>query len=416
MWLAGVAFLRPDGRLGRGDVAVEDGVIAEISNPGARRPDALDCSPYVVLPGLTNAHFHSPSSVLRGLNVGLELYDWGGDSPQGRLQERLFRWLDEQASYDELAALCRREYVELLRQGVTFCADSGFAEGITPHQLAGVREEVGLRGCVDAYDAIDDVGPDRFSAHLPEEEDLTVEALDAAARRRDALDPIFTTHCLETDWRREKALADWGKSSVQVFADHGLLGRKTVLFHGCRMDDRDIAAVRAAGASVVHCPVSNLPSTGLVAPTARWLDAGINVALGTDFANTNFWGVLRAAWMLLGQQGRRGLDVPRTVLSMATLAGAVAYVRDDLGEIAAGRTADLVFLDAAALAPYVDRDDVSTVAHAILTQGRTEIVRHVMVGGRWVLRDGQPTLIDGAGIEEAYGDLVRQLWQPLAGR
>jgi 5-methylthioadenosine/S-adenosylhomocysteine deaminase len=416
VWLTDVAYLTADGRLGHADLALEDGVIADVADASGGRPGALDCSPYVVVPGLTNAHFHGASTILRGLNVGLDLREWGGDSPQGRLQDRLFRWLDEEASYGELATLCRKEYVDLLRQGVTLTADSGFAEGSTAQQLADVRDQVGLRGCVDAYDDVEQMPATGFSGHLPEEEDLTAAALDKAARHREACDPIFTTHCLETGWRREKAIADWGKSSVQVFADRGLLGRKTVLFHGCRMDDDDIATVAAAGASVVHCPVSNLASTGLIAPTARWLDAGVNVALGTDFANTNVWEVLRTAWMLFGAQGRRGLDVPRQVLAMATRGGALAYGREDLGEIVAGRAADLIFLDAAAIAPHVDRADVSTVAHAILTQGRAGIVRHVMVGGRWVLRAGEPTLVDGAGIETAYDALVQRVWGPTTSR
>lgn len=162
----------------------------------------------------------------------------------------------------------------------------------------------------------------------------------------------------------------------------------------------------------MHCPVSNLASTGLIAPTAAWLDAGMRVALGTDFANTSFWEVMRTAWLLLGAQGRHDAGGPARVLQMATRNGALAYGRPDLGEIAVGRAADLVFLDAGRLLPYVDRDDVSTLAHAVLTQGRAEIVRHVLVGGRWALRNGETTLVDGDDVDQAYKALISRLFDP----
>lgn len=409
MWLSDVSYLTLEGRLGHADLGVESGLITEMAPAGGDRPASFDCSPYIVLPGLVNAHFHCASTVLRGLDVGLELIEWGGESPQGRLQDRLFKWLDDPAEAEGIAAVCRKEYLDLLRQGVTFVADSGFGEGLGPQESASLFDEVGLRGCVDAYDAIDTLPVEAFCAHLPEEEDMTSDALDAAVRRREQLDPIFMTHCLETDWRRDRVLADWGASSVHVFAEQGLLGPKTVLFHGCLTGDDDIAAIAAASSSIVHCPVSNLASTGLVAPTARWLDAGVRVAVGTDFANTNLWEALRVTWLLLGQQGRRGLDVARLVLRMATRDGALAYGRNDLGEIVVGGRADLALLDADAMLPYVDRGDVSTIAQAILTQGRSQIVRRVMVGGRWVLDEGGPTLVDGKAVDQAYSGVLRRL-------
>jgi len=263
VWLFDAAYLTPEGRLARADLAVDRGVVADITRPSAGRPGSVDCSSYVVIPGLVNAHFHSQSTALRGLNVGLQLYEWGGDSPRGQIQNRLFRWLDEQASPEETAVLCRKEYLDLLRQGVTFVADSGFAQGLEPTVLLGVLREVGLRGSVDAYEAIDRLGDQTgLSAHLPEEEDLTAETVAAAVRRRTQLDPVFTTHCLETDWRRERVLADWGVSTVRLFADQGLLGPKTVLFHGCRMDEDDAALVVEAGlrSCIARCPTSPPPA------------------------------------------------------------------------------------------------------------------------------------------------------------
>jgi 5-methylthioadenosine/S-adenosylhomocysteine deaminase len=406
VWLTNARYLRPDGTFGTADIGVDGGVVAELA-PAGSRPSDVDCSGYVVLPGLVNGHYHSQATLMRGLEVGIELFDWFGDSPGGRAQARIGEWLDDPAHETEIAAVVRHEYVTLLRQGVTLVADSGCSE-VSPAVLAAAGDTVGVRSLPQAYDDWIERLPDpaRYTVHIESEEDLTAEVLEKAARYEEAYRPVFALHCLETVRRRELVLERWGRSTVAVLADHGLLTPRTVLFHGCEMDAEDVAAVARAGAAVMHCPVSNLGLHGRIPPAVEWWRAGVPMGLGTDWGDTDMWGTLRAAWLLQQREPDRDRRArPADVLRMATRGGALGYGRDDLGEIAAGRTADLVLLDAARLGPY----SPDTLAFAILTDGGTGLVRHVMVGGDWVLRDGAPTRVDAAATAAQYRRIAAAL-------
>lgn len=398
MWLTQARYLAPDGTFGVADIGVDGGVIAELASAGSK-PSDVDCSGYVVLPGLVNGHYHSQSTLLRGLEIGIELFDWFGDSPGGRAQARIGEWLDDPAHEPQIAAVVRHEYLTLLRQGVTLVADSGLGE-VPPAVPIAAGDATGVRSVPQAYgdwiERLDDRS--RYTVNIEPEEDLTAEELDRAMRYQRSYRPIFAMHCLETVRRRELVLERWGRSTIAVLAEHGLLTPRTVLFHGCEMDADDIAAVARAGSAVMHCPVSNVGLHGRIPPAVEWWRAGVTMGLGTDWGDTDMWGTLRAAWLLLQREPDRDRRArPADVLRMAGRGGALGYGRDDLGEVAAGRTADLVLLDADRLGPYSRQPD--TLAFAILTDGCAGLVRHVLVGGDWVLRDGAPTRLDAAAAE-----------------
>jgi len=108
-WLTDLEHFGAGWRTQRSDLLIRsDGSIAAIEPASGRaRPDGLACSGYLGMPGLVNAHFHSQSTLARGLNVGMEINEWGDESPAGRLQQRLFTWLDSDASDAEIEAICR---------------------------------------------------------------------------------------------------------------------------------------------------------------------------------------------------------------------------------------------------------------------------------------------------------------------
>jgi len=407
-WLCGATVLTPEGGLAECDLAVTAGRIAEMV-PRSPGRGGWDCSGLLVIPGLANAHFHGASTLLRGLNAGLQLAEWGGESPAGREQARLFGWLDGEASDDQVQALAAYEYLDLLRQGVTFIADDGLAEG-RARGLAAAMDQVGIRGVVNAYDQADLAAgdPGRYLAPIPDEDELSQTSLREAVTRAGQLPSVrLAAHCLETQARLERVLAEFGRSTVAVFAEAGLLRRGTVLYHCVHTREPDIELLAASGTALVHCPVSNLFG-GDVARTGQWLAHGLTVGIGTDFARTDMWEAARLAYLLLrGQLG--GAAPALEVLRWATEGGQRAYGYSDRGRVAPGAAADLVLLDAARLAPVVDRPELSTVAYAVLADARPSLVRHVLVGGRAVLTDGGPACVDEAAIARRRHDLVAQV-------
>lgn len=410
VWLTEATVLDHPNGFRAADVEIADGHFGALSTPGRRRAGAIDASHLVVVPGLFNAHYHGGSSLLAGLDAGMEIHDWGDDSPQGRAQAYLFEWLDAGASRGELEVVLLKEYLELLCQGVTYVADSGLSD-----QSDGLADEVmrelGLRGSVECFGVLDapaGLGRVDHTLHFPEEEDLDEHSLASLVTL--AAGPVrLTGHCLETPLRRSLVEGRFGQSTIGVLDTAGLLGARTVLFHGCLMDEDDIVRAAATGASIVHCPVSNLLTGGRVAPLKRWLEAGVTVALGTDWADTDFWGTVRTARHVLAAQGERQPGTSARLLEMATQGGAACYGRSDLGSIGEGKAADLVCLDAAALQPYVEAGAVSTLASAVVQRTSASVVRHVMVGGEWVVRDGLPTRVLPSDVRRRYARLATML-------
>lgn len=416
VWLTTATLLDVSGSFRLADVEISDGRFCSIAVPGRRPSGAIDGSGLVVIPGLVNGHYHGGSSLFGGLGAGMQIHDWADQSPQGRVQAHLFEWLDAVASRGELEVIYRKEYLDLLCQGVTFVADSGLS-GQAPGLAEEVMTDLGLRGSVECYGSFEiprDPHHVGHSLHFPEEEDLDEESLAATVAAASPRPVRLTGHCLETPLRRSLVETRFGQSTVGVLDAAGLLSSRTVLFHGCLMDQQDAARAAAAGASIVHCPVSNLLTGGRVAPLRSWIQSGVTVALGTDWADTDFWGTLRAARGVLAAQGVRSPATAAKLLELATSGGASCYGRGDLGSVAEGKSADLVCLDNSSLQPYLQAGGVSTLASAVIHKASAVVVRHVMVGGEWIIFDGAPTRVDLQEVDRLYTDLVLRLTANIA--
>ncbi len=419
MWLSNTTYLSETLRFMDADIHIDDrGVIdaiAPVGASGSTHDEVTDCSDCLVIPGLVNAHFHSQSTMLRGLQR--EMTFTGRDEPaiQAGLQARVFDFLDTHASTEEFKTACMKDYIELIHQGVTFCADSGLGER-SPSLYADAMSQVGLRGIIDAYEHFEEAERrltyDRleFAAHLPEEEDISEEALVAAQTLKRKYDPIFMTHSLETASRRDKVMTEWQKSSIELFDDRDLLSENVVLFQAVHLTETDIEIVRRHGASVVHCPVSNLPD---IAPVEEFLANGINVAIGTDWARTDIWEAMRLAYGLIRRPEDDRYVRAEVALDMATINGAKAYLMDKkIGRIALEFEADLTFVekDALALLPMLDRNGFSTRGHNLVMEGRSTLVRHVMVAGNWIMRDQRILTVNEAQVNARYREIMGRIF------
>ncbi|MGI9501985.1 MAG: guanine deaminase, partial [Geminicoccaceae bacterium] len=92
------------------------------------------------------------------------------------------------------------------------------------------------------------------------------------------------THCSESDWEHGFVLDRYGKTDSQALDDLGLLTRHTILAHGNFITSDDMALIRARGAGIAHCPLSNVFFSNAVFPLRRALEKGLRVGLGTDIA------------------------------------------------------------------------------------------------------------------------------------
>ncbi len=406
-----------------------DGTIAAIGPADALRADHPAAREtllpdHAVLPGFVNLHTHAAMALLRGLGDDLSLMRW--------LNHRI--WPVEKAllSDEFVAAGTRLACLEMLKGGTTCFADMYFFPEAAAHAARdiGMRAHVGITvidfptaGGGDADDYLDRglATFDRlrhepllsfsFAPHAP----YTVgDRTFRPDRHADGPDRHAAADPPARDRRRDpprgRASTACGRSLR--LERLGLVGPSLTAVHAVHLDATEIALFAERGVSIAHCPASNLKLASGIAPIARYLDAGINVGIGTDGAASNnrldMAGEMRLAALLAkGASGRADAFGAHRALHAATLAGARACGLDDrIGSLVVGKQADLAAFDLAALEfnPIYD-----VASHLVFVAGR-EAVTDVWVAGKPVVRKRQ-FVADGARTAESNGTSDVALWQ-----
>jgi cytosine/adenosine deaminase-related metal-dependent hydrolase len=177
------------------------------------------------------------------------------------------------------------------------------------------------------------------------------------------------------------------------------------------VDTDGIARLARQQTNVVHCPSSNLKLGSGLAPVPEMLQAGCRVALGADGAPCNnrldAFAEMRLAALL--HKPRLGPEVmpAAQVLELATLGGARALgLESEIGSIEAGKRADLIALDLDG--PHAQPDGADLVSR-IVYSARAADVRHVVVDGRIVVRDGVLKTADLSKIRATANTEARRL-------
>jgi 5-methylthioadenosine/S-adenosylhomocysteine deaminase len=380
---------------------------------GVQAHQELDLPGHALIPGLINAHTHSPMTLLRGLADDLPLMTW--------LNEHIWpaeqRWVDP----DFVRAGTRHAALEMLKSGTTCFNDMYFFAEVTAKAAA----DAGMRGIVgmilvdfptrfaetpeeylrkglelhDQYRGHALIGT-AFAPHAPYSvSDGPFERIRTLA---DELEVPVHIHLHETRDEVVQSLRDHGERPLARLERLGLLGPTLVAVHMTQLEDAEIEALSRAGAQVVHCPESNLKLASGFCPAARLLDAGVNAALGTDGAASNndldMMGELRTAALLgKGVAGSPSALPAYAALRMATLNGAKAFgIDDETGSLEIGKSADMVALD---LRDPDTQPVYHPVSQIVYAAGRDQ-VRHVWVAGRHLIREGEPTTLDPAAILE----------------
>ncbi len=396
-----------------GFVAVKGSAIAAVGR-GAQPDDlppareALDANGGLVLPGLVNTHCHAPMVWFRGLADDLPLEAW--------LTKKIFPaeagWLNEDKVYEGtlLAA------AEMIRGGITTVADGYFYE----HQVRRALDRAGLRavaaqGLVDfPFPGVPDPKDNlkaaaRFLDTAGEVSDLITSAIfchspytcgpdtlkGAKALTRKARVPFFI-HLAETRREVEDLKAQTGLSPAAYLDSLGILDEQTVAVHAVWLNPDDLDILARRGVRVSHCPESNLKLASGCAPIPELLARGVAVGLGTDGAASNnnldlFGEMSLAARLHKVWQGDPTVLPAQEVVALATRQGArVLGLEDRVGTLAPGKQADLIVvdLDQAHLTPLYD-----PCSHLVYAAGSAD-VRHVMVAGRWLMRDRRLLTLD----------------------
>jgi 5-methylthioadenosine/S-adenosylhomocysteine deaminase len=232
---------------------------------------------------------------------------------------------------------------------------------------------------------------------------LIVQAVDWARRHRTRVQ----MHMLETRYQRAYAFRRWGKSFIAHLAEIGALGPWLTLAHMVWIEPDDLPLLVEHGVGVAHNPSSNLRLRSGVAPVPALLAAGVGLGVGLDGQalddDQDYLRELRVAWTLANRPGAGESTISaQQVFHLGTSGGAAITLGDDcgIGRLEIGALADLMLIDWQAVAGVWLSPQIP-VPDALLRRASGHHIRHVMVGGEWVVRDGQSTRIDEAEVVAA---------------
>ncbi len=400
----------------RADVLIRDGEIAAIGKRAtlARPVHVLDARGAAVIPGLVQAHVHLCQALFRGMADDLPLLEW--------LKQRI--WPLEAAHDDKsMRASALLGLAEMIRAGTTTILDMGTVH----HQDAVFRamRDAGIRGLsgkamMDRGTGVPKGLRESTRASLRESERLherwhgaeegrlgyafaprfilscsekLLRSVGEIARDRDA---IVHSHAAEHPDERAAVRAAFGRDDVDVLADWGIAGPRTVLAHGVQLTAAQMRRAGRVGTRFVHCPSANLKLSSGIARVTKMREAGMVVGLGSDGAPCNNrmdpWTELRQAAILAkAREGDAAALPAEEAFALATIDGARVLGLDDrIGSIEVGKRADLAVVD---LEGLHSEPGGSIVARLVYSATASD-VRHVLIDGRVVVKRGELTELD----------------------
>jgi 5-methylthioadenosine/S-adenosylhomocysteine deaminase len=432
------------------DLVIEDGVVVAIEPSYRGRSDIeIDAGGCMVAPGLINAHVH-PGATPRARSVAEDL-PIASDAAFYHAVGGLLRTGVEEMTPDEFMAIMEWDAVAMLLGGATTIV----AEMIVPAsagvhlQWADIVGRFGFRGqlgltypnklgaigfvqdgkivSTDAgdvaaamedglrlHDTHDGACDGRLRIHLSPHGSETVPEEVLRATARACAERGINAHMhLAQHMAEYRAIEQrYGKSPVQYLHDIGFLGPHVMATHVTYVDDADIAILADTGVHVVHAAYRKAKEA-ITSPFHEFLTKGVNVAIATDSFSHDLILDLKLA-CLLGKVRGGSVAQPTAhqALSAATHGAARALRRPDLGTLEPGARGDVIViaLDGPFAAPVFDP------VRALVYYATAADIRHTLVDGRPVVRNGKVEGVDMAALHARVKDACERLWSLAAER
>ena len=404
----------------QGYLVIEDNRITEIGcqkDLDSRRKfdQTHELGARLVMPGLVNAHTHSPMTLFRGHVEGHTLFTLDGWFNTIRVLEMK---MDPDMIPPGVAVSC----AEMIRTGTTTFVDQYFwmdriypevkksgLRAVLAYGIVELGEEAARKRELAAASAFLDelqgdplltgwLGPHAFFV------DNSETAMQLEKELADKYKVGFHTHYAtgeeENDYCRDK----YGHSAIRQLEAMGFLDYPIIAAHSIAIPLDDLDAVKEKPFTVAFAPSSGMRNAAGIAPLNALREAGVNVALGTDnVTNNNSYDMFKEMAItgkIMALLERDAAAVPtRYILDMATMGGARAIgMQDEIGSLEKGKKADLIALDLDEIgwAPFGGQDFYAALVYAVSGYH----VRDVMVDGRWLFRDNKWQTLDYAKVRQ----------------
>ncbi|MCW3791835.1 amidohydrolase [Paenibacillus sp. LS1] len=347
-----------------GDIRVDGDRITQIADHILPQPqdEIIDGRNKVAMPGLINAHQHTPMSLLRGFSDDLKLMDW---------LERKMLPAEARMNPEDIYWGAKLSMAEMIRSGTTAFADmyihmNEIAEAV---KQTGMRasltrgmvfmEDDGGRRLQEAIDLVErwsGAAEGRITTMYGPHSPYTcpVEPLREVIAMAVAEDIPLHIHLAETKEEVMKIRERYDMTPTEYLEEAGMFEQAHVLLaHGVHLNRRDIGRLKGMRGGVAHNPVSNLKLGCGIAPITEMLAQGINVGMGTDGAGSAttvdmFEEIKAATWLQKLDYGDPTRLPAKDVLNMATRGSAnLLGLQHEVGVLEVGHKADLILIDLA---------------------------------------------------------------------
>lgn len=434
-----------------GGLLIRDGFIEQVG-PMSELPDSadevLDLRGHMVLPGLVNTHHHFYQTLTRVVPAAQDA--------------NLFNWLKTlypiwaRLTPDDIFVSTQTALSELALSGCTTASDHLylFPNGSRLDDEIAAAKEIGLRlqaarGSMSLGESKGGLPPDsvvdteesilKDSQRLIESYhdskpgafvqivlapcspfSVTGELMKQSARLARQYGVHLHTHLAETEDEQQFCLDKFGHRPVGYMQEVDWVGEDVWFAHSVWVNDEEIKTFATHHCGVAHCPSSNMRLASGIAPIKEFQAAGVNVGLGVDGSASNDGSHLlaeaRQALLLsrvregitgfsLSDDPNRKLMTARDALWLGTRGGAAVLGRTDIGSLEAGKCADF-------FAVNLNRLDYAGALHdpvSALVFCQPVKVDFAVVGGKFVVKDGQLVTVDEGKLVEKHNQAAHRL-------
>lgn len=399
-------------------IVIENGKFKSITeNMPEGEFDIVDAGGGIVMPGLVNAHTHSPMTFLRGYADGYPLEVW--------LNEHIFPkealLTAEDVYWSSLVGI-----MEMLSSGTTLFSDMyDFCDAI-----ADAVDESGIKALLSR-------GTTYFDPTVPfDKHKGTIESVELLNRKNDRISVAFAPHAVytttpefiehfaklaydnkallhihlsETVTENENCIKTYGKTPAKLISDAGAFNTKVLAAHCVHLTEEDISILKNGGATVAHNPSSNLKLGSGCADITSLKQAGVDISIGTDgTSSNNSLNMLKemhlAALLTCGVKMNPLAVNIEDALRWATNAKALGF--NDTGVIEEGKKADFIILSTDEPNMVPCHNPASNVVYS----ANAANVKYVFVNGKLLYKNGEYLTLDKEKIYYCFGKTINRIF------